>query len=64
MNEGGAALCTAPRAQEIPHSRVAEGAVPLPVADRTDAIRPGDILCFSTLRNERPRLSYFLKLLP
>jgi hypothetical protein len=33
----------------------------LPVADRTDAIRDEDILCFSTLRNERPRLSYFLK---
>jgi hypothetical protein len=33
----------------------------LSVADRTDAIRDEDILCFSTLRNERPRLSYFLK---
>jgi hypothetical protein len=32
----------------------------LPVADRTDAIRPDDILCFATLRNERPRLNYFL----
>lgn len=31
-----------------------------PVADRTDQIRPGDILCFSTLRNERPRLAWFL----
>jgi hypothetical protein len=32
----------------------------LSVADRTDSIRPGDILCFVTLRNERPRLKYFL----
>ncbi|MBY6201540.1 glycosyltransferase family 2 protein [Maritalea mobilis] len=32
----------------------------LPVADRTDAIRPKDILCFCTLRNERVRLKYFL----
>ncbi len=31
-----------------------------PVADRTDAIRPADVLCFSTLRNEKPRLKYFL----
>ncbi|MEJ6393325.1 glycosyltransferase family 2 protein [Gymnodinialimonas sp. 2305UL16-5] len=30
------------------------------VADRTDAIREGDILCFCTLRNERVRLKYFL----
>jgi hypothetical protein len=30
------------------------------VADRTDAIRPADVLCFSTLRNERSRLKYFL----
>lgn len=30
------------------------------VADRTDAIRDGDILCFCTLRNERVRLKYFL----
>ena len=30
------------------------------VANRTDTIRPRDVLCFSTLRNERPRLSYFL----
>jgi hypothetical protein len=26
----------------------------LSVADRTDAIRDGDVLCFATLRNERP----------
>jgi len=31
------------------------------VADRTREIRPGDILCFTTLRNERVRLSYFLR---
>jgi len=29
-------------------------------ADRTRAIRPGMILAFTTLRNERPRLPYFL----
>jgi len=28
--------------------------------DRTDRIRPGDILAFATLRNELPRLPYFL----
>lgn len=32
----------------------------IPVADRTDAIKDGDILCFCTLRNERIRLKYFL----
>lgn len=31
------------------------------VADRTASIRPGDVLCFCTLRNERIRLEYFLK---
>ena len=31
------------------------------VADRTRAIRPHDILAFTTLRNERIRLPYFLK---
>ena len=31
-----------------------------PVADRTDAIRASDVLCFCTLRNEYPRLKYFL----
>lgn len=31
------------------------------VADRTKQIRPGDILAFSTLRNEKIRLSYFLR---
>ena len=31
------------------------------VANRTRAIRPDDILVFSTLRNERIRLPYFLK---
>ena len=30
------------------------------IADRTVAIRPGDILLFSTLRNEQVRLPYFL----
>src|SRR6056297_60807 len=30
------------------------------VADRTDAIQPNDVLCFCTLRNERPRLKFFL----
>lgn len=30
------------------------------VADRTRAIRPGDILLFSTFRNEAPRLPWFL----
>jgi len=30
------------------------------VADRTGQIRPRDVLCFSTLRNELPRLQYFL----
>ncbi|MCR8724413.1 glycosyltransferase family 2 protein [Frigidibacter sp. SLM-1] len=32
-----------------------------PVVDRTDQIRPGDILAFTTLRNEHVRLPYFLK---
>lgn len=31
-----------------------------PVADRTAAIRPGAILCFACLRNEAPRLPYWL----
>jgi Glycosyl transferase family 2 len=31
-----------------------------PVADRTRAIRPGDILLFATIRNEDPRLPWFL----
>ena len=31
------------------------------VADRTGQIRPGDILLFSTLRNENIRLPYFLR---
>jgi hypothetical protein len=31
-----------------------------PITDRTDRIRPGDILAFTTLRNERVRLPYFL----
>lgn len=31
-----------------------------PLADRTSAIRPGDILCFATIRNEAPRLPEFL----
>jgi hypothetical protein len=31
-----------------------------PVANRTDAIKPGDVLCFCTLRNERVRLKHFL----
>jgi hypothetical protein len=31
------------------------------VADRTDQIRPKDVLCFVTLRNERIRLPYFLR---
>ena len=31
------------------------------LADRTAEIRPGDILVFSTLRNERVRLPYFLR---
>ena len=31
------------------------------VADRTDQIRPLDLLCFCTLRNERIRLPYFLE---
>ena len=30
-------------------------------ADRTDQIRPGDLLLFSTLRNEHVRLPYFLR---
>jgi hypothetical protein len=32
-----------------------------PVVNRVAAIRPGDILLFSTLRNERIRLPYFLR---
>ncbi|WP_106205377.1 glycosyltransferase family 2 protein [Aliiruegeria haliotis] len=32
-----------------------------PVADRTKEIREGDVLAFSTLRNERVRLPYFLQ---
>ena len=31
------------------------------VANRTDAIREGDVLCFCTLRNEKIRLKYFLE---
>lgn len=31
-----------------------------PVADRTDSIRRGDVLLFTTLRNERIRLPWFL----
>jgi hypothetical protein len=30
------------------------------VSDRTDAIKPRDLLCFCTLRNEKIRLKYFL----
>ncbi|MFC3570443.1 glycosyltransferase family 2 protein [Paracoccus sp. TOH] len=36
------------------------GRVLTPVADRTAAIRPGDILLFTTLRNEMQRLPEFL----
>lgn len=32
-----------------------------PVRDRTNTIRPGDILVFSTFRNEHVRLPYFLQ---
>ena len=32
----------------------------VPLADRSAAIAPGDVLCFVTLRNERARLAYFL----
>lgn len=32
----------------------------IPLADRTAAIRPGDILCFATIRNETLRLPEFL----
>ena len=32
-----------------------------PVANRTKMIGRGAILCFVTLRNEKPRLAYFLK---
>lgn len=32
-----------------------------PVADRTGAIRSGDLLLFSTLRNEKVRMPYFLR---
>lgn len=32
----------------------------LRVADRTSRIKPDDLLLFSTLRNERVRLPYFL----
>lgn len=32
-----------------------------PVRDRTDQIKPGDILLFSTFRNENVRLPYFLQ---
>jgi len=31
-----------------------------PLVDRTGAIKPGGILCFSTVRNERNRLPFFL----
>lgn len=30
------------------------------VVNRTNQVKPGDILVFSTLRNEKPRLAYFL----
>ncbi len=33
----------------------------LPVADRSELVRPGDVLCFVTLRNEQVRLKYFLE---
>lgn len=32
-----------------------------PVVDRTDRIRPGDVLLFSTMRDEHVRLPYFLR---
>ncbi|MGK7650888.1 glycosyltransferase family 2 protein [Roseovarius sp. B08] len=32
-----------------------------PVMDRTNRVAPGDILCFSTVRNEAVRLPYFLE---
>jgi len=32
-----------------------------PVVDQTKLIKPSDILVFSTLRNEKPRLAYFLE---
>jgi hypothetical protein len=44
-------------ARNTSFARGGRGGPSLSVADRTDAIRDGDILCFSTLRNERPRLS-------
>ncbi len=31
-----------------------------PLADRTDRIRPGAVLCFATMRNEAARLPFFL----
>ena len=31
------------------------------VVNRTQNIRPNEILCFATIRNERPRLRFFLK---
>ena len=31
------------------------------MSDRTSQVKPDDILCFSTLRNERVRLPYFIK---
>lgn len=31
------------------------------IAQRTDKIRPGDVLCFATIRNEYPRLPWFLQ---
>ena len=31
------------------------------VVDRTGLIRPGDVLCLTTMRNEKVRLPYFLK---
>lgn len=33
----------------------------LPVSDNTGRVRDGDVLVFSTFRNENPRLPYFLK---
>lgn len=39
---------------------VRKGRELLPVAKRTDRIKSGDILVFAAIRNEKPRLPYFL----
>ncbi len=57
-----AVISTEVAAQALAHSRVPQASGPVTSSiDRTDQIKPDDILVFSTLRNEQVRLPYFLK---